>query len=300
MKFPAKIKKNLRLWVQIAFTALTNGYLLGFAKGKIYQGASKQICVPGLNCYSCPGAVAACPIGSLQAVIGSKGFGISFYVIGFLMIVGSLAGRFACGWLCPFGLVQDLLHRIPRIRKIKKVPFDRYLRYLKYPVLAVFVIGLPLLLRTESGYGTPWFCELICPSGTLMGGIPLVATNPGLQQIIGVLFGWKMTVLLVIAVLSAMIYRPFCKYLCPLGAIYGIFNRFALYRYEIDRDKCNSCGKCVKTCKMNVNVCQNPNSAECIRCGECIKACPQKAVHSTFRGFPTLAPNEIDPQKTRK
>lgn len=177
MNWIKKQRKHLRLWVQVLFTALTNGYVIGFTEGKIYRGTSKKLCVPGLNCYSCPGAIGSCPIGSLQAVIGSKNYKFSFYVIGFLMIFGSLMGRFVCGWLCPFGLVQDLLHKIPFVKKIKKVPFDRYLRYLKYVILVVFVIAMPLLLVGESGYGSPWFCKLICPSGTLLGGIPLVAKS---------------------------------------------------------------------------------------------------------------------------
>lgn len=125
MKILHKIRANIRLCVQIVFAALTNGYLIGFMEGKIYQGPSKKFCVPGLNCYSCPGAVASCPIGSLQAVLGSNNYKFSFYIIGFLMIVGSLFGRFICGWLCPFGLVQDLLYKIPFVKKIKKVPFDK-------------------------------------------------------------------------------------------------------------------------------------------------------------------------------
>lgn len=119
-----KFITDIRLMVQIGFTAITNGYLIGFTEGKIYKGSTKQICVPGLNCYSCPGAIGSCPIGSLQAVIGSKNFKFSFYIIGFLMIIGTTIGRFVCGWLCPFGLVQDFLYRIPS-KKIKKIPFDK-------------------------------------------------------------------------------------------------------------------------------------------------------------------------------
>ena len=282
MKIINKIKNNIRLWVQIVFTALTNGYLLGFTKGQIYRGNSKKICVPGLNCYSCPGAIGSCPIGSLQAVIGSRNYKFSFYVIGFLMITGSFMGRFVCGWLCPFGLFQDLLHKIPFVKKIRKVPFDKYLRYLKYVVLVVFVIGLPLLLADNNGFSDPWFCKLICPAGTLMGGIPLVSVNPALREAIGFLFGWKMGILLLVVLLSIMIYRPFCRYLCPLGAIYGLFNRFSLYRYEVDENKCNQCGLCQRTCELNIKVYETPNSAECIRCGKCLKACPQDALHSTF------------------
>lgn len=275
-----KLKSKARLATQIGFTAITNGYALGFAQGKIYQGASKRVCVPGLNCYSCPGAVASCPIGSLQAVIGSKNYNFSFYVIGFLMIVGATLGRFVCGWLCPFGLVQDLVHKIPA-KKIPKVPGDKQLRYLKYGVLGVFVVGMPLLLKGESGYGSPWFCKLICPSGTLMAGIPLVSMNPSLQKITGFLFSWKISILAFVLLASIVIYRPFCKYLCPLGAIYGLFNKFSLYHYEVDEDLCNGCKKCVKACKMDVQVYKNPNNAECIRCGECIRSCPQKAIRSS-------------------
>lgn len=292
MEYIKKQISNLRLWVQVIFTALTNGYVLGFAKGKIYQGGSKQVCVPGLNCYSCPGAVGSCPIGSLQAVIGSRNFNVSFYVIGFLMIIGSLMGRFVCGWLCPFGLIQDLLHKIP-IKKIQRVSGDKYLRYLKYVVLMVFVIGMPLLLTGKSGYSSPWFCKLICPSGTLLGGIPLVSTNPNLQKVIGFLFGWKMGILLLVVVASILIYRPFCKYLCPLGAIYGLFNRFSLYRYEIDSSKCTKCGLCHKKCEMGVKVYENPNSAECIRCGKCMKVCPNQAIHTTLQKSKSMDKNKV-------
>ena len=292
MKYIKKQISNLRLWVQVIFTALTNGYVLGFAKGKIYQGGSKQVCVPGLNCYSCPGAVGSCPIGSLQAVIGSRNFNVSFYVIGFLMIIGTLMGRFVCGWLFTFGLIQDLLHKIP-IKKIQKVPGDRYLRYLKYVVLAVFVIGMPLLLTGKSGYSSPWFCKLICPSGTLLGGIPLISTNPNLQKVIGVLFNWKMSILVLVVVGSILIYRPFCKYLCPLGAIYGLFNRFSLYRYEIDNSKCTKCGLCHKKCEMGIKVYETPNSAECIRCGKCMKVCPHQAIHTTLQKSKSMNKNKM-------
>ena len=101
--------------------ALTNGYLIGFVKGKIFTGKTKQLCVPGLNCYSCPGALGSCPIGSLQATLGSRDYKFAFYVVGFLMIVGALVGRFVCGWLCPFGLIQDLLYKIPFVKKLRKL-----------------------------------------------------------------------------------------------------------------------------------------------------------------------------------
>ena len=278
MKQKIKRAERIRLWVQVLFTALTNGYALGFLEGKIYKGSSKRICVPGLNCYSCPGAVGSCPIGSLQAVLGSSKYQFSFYVIGFLMIVGSLGGRFVCGWMCPFGLVQDLLHKIPFLKKVKKPPFDRQLRYLKYVILVVFVIILPMTVTGIGGNGDPWFCKWICPSGTLLAGLPLISMNEGLRQTVGLLFGWKTLILLIVIVASVKISRPFCRYVCPLGAIYGIFNKFSLLQYHVDAEKCIQCGLCEKECPMAIRVDQTPGSPECIRCGKCIHVCPKNAV----------------------
>ena len=144
VKLFRRFSRRLRLWVQILFAAVTNGYLLGFVKGKIYTGPSKALCLPGLNCYSCPGALGSCPIGSLQAVLGSRNYRFSFYVIGFLMLAGSLFGRFICGWLCPFGLIQDLLYKIPFLGKRKNLPGHRILVWMTYVILGVFVIFLPL------------------------------------------------------------------------------------------------------------------------------------------------------------
>lgn len=266
-------KKNLRLWVQIVFTALTNGYILGFIKGKIYTGNTKTICVPGLNCYSCPGALGACPIGSLQAVLGSRNYRFSFYIVGFLMLVGSLFGRFICGWLCPFGLIQDLIYKIPFFKKRKNLPAHKQLVWLKYIILIGFVILLPLFAVDIIGQGSPWFCQYICPSGTLTAGIPLVLKNPVLKAAIGGLFWWKVSILVILILLSFWVYRPFCKYLCPLGAIYGFFNPIAFHRYEVDENACTKCGACQKACKMDIKVWEKPNSMECIRCGDCLKSC---------------------------
>ncbi|MEG0663367.1 MAG: 4Fe-4S binding protein, partial [Anaerovoracaceae bacterium] len=161
---------RIRLLVQLLVAAVSNGYYVGFASGKIFQGSSKAFCVPGLNCYSCPGALGACPIGALQAVANTRNFTIPFYVLGTLMIFGALLGRVVCGWLCPFGLIQDLLHKIPFPRKIKTFKWDKGLRYVKYGILLFLVILLPMFVVNDYGQGVPWFCEYLCPSGTLMAG----------------------------------------------------------------------------------------------------------------------------------
>ena len=278
-----RLRKHARMLVQLAFTALTNGYAAGFAKGSIYKGPGKFICLPGLNCYSCPGALGSCPIGSLQAVIGSRSYRFSFYIAGFLLLFGALFGRLVCGWLCPFGLVQDLLYKIPFVKKLRRLPGDRWLKYLKYVILAGFVIVLPLTVLDIVGQGQPWFCKYICPSGTLFAGIPLIASNPPLRAALGWLFTWKAAILAALLLLSLLVYRPFCRYLCPLGAIYGLFNPAALYRFRIDREKCTGCGACQKACKLDIPIHRTPNSPECIRCGDCRRACPHGAICTANR-----------------
>ncbi len=277
-KIREKGTENLRLWVQIGFMAVTNGYLYGFLTGRIYTGPSKAVCLPGLNCYSCPGALGACPIGSLQAVLGSRKYRFSFYTVGLLLLFGSLFGRLICGWLCPFGLVQDVIYRIPFFRKRKNFPGHRGLIWLKYVILVLFVILLPLLAVDMVGQGRPWFCQYICPSGTLLAGIPLLAAQKSLRAAAGALFAWKLALLFGIIMLSLWVYRPFCKYLCPLGAVYGLFNPVALYRYRIDESKCVACGKCREACPADIPVWEQPGSRECIRCGKCISACPVGAI----------------------
>ena len=265
---------------QILWAFLTNSYLVGFAKGKIYDGKLKNLCVPGLNCYSCPGALGSCPIGAMQAVIGSWNFRMAFYVAGFLIFVGALMGRFVCGWLCPFGLIQDFLHKIPFVKKISTFRGDWLLRKLKYVIFLVFVILLPMFVVDMLGQGAPYFCKLICPAGTLEGGIPLVLLNSAMRTAVGWLYAWKNVLLVVIVLLSVVIYRPFCKYICPLGAVYSVFNPIAAFHYRVDKEACTHCGACAKACKMQVDPSETPNHPECIRCGSCKKVCPTGAIYS--------------------
>ena len=267
-----------RTLTQVLTAIAFNGYLQGFLQKSIFKGGTKKFCVPGMNCYSCPGAFGACPIGSLQAVIGSVKYQASFYIGGMIGLFGVIFGRFICGWLCAFGFVEDLLYKIP-IPKIN-VPqkADHMLRYLKYVVLVLFVILLPTFWKNEFGIAPPYFCEWICPVGTLEGGIPLVLLKESLRNTIGFLFYWKFAILIIILLLSMVIYRPFCKYLCPLGAIYGIFNKISMVRLRVDEEKCVCCNKCSRICKMQVEPHKTPDSAECIKCGDCVRGCPAKAL----------------------
>lgn len=280
-KFSKQLSR-FRGWIQAAATLLTNIHLPNFIKGGIYQGKGKAVCVPGLNCYSCPGAAGACPIGSFQAVVGSSKFRFSYYITGFLILLGVLLGRFICGFLCPFGWLQELLHKIPTKKlSTKKL---KPLTYLKYAILLLAVVLLPAIVVNDLGMGDPFFCKYICPQGILEGAIPLAAVNEGIRSALGPLFNRKLIILIVVVVLSVLFYRPFCKWICPLGAFYALMNKVSLLGIKVDEHKCVSCGKCARVCKMDVDVTKTPNHTECIRCGKCITSCPTDAIKFNY-GF---------------
>ncbi len=272
----SRMTGRMRGWIQASATLLSNIHLSNFFKGGIYQGGGKALCVPGLNCYSCPASSGACPIGAFQAVVGSSKFGFSYYITGFLILVGVLLGRFVCGFLCPFGWLQDLLHKIPG-RKISTKKL-KPLTYVKYAVLIGTVILLPALVTNDVGMGDPYFCKYICPQGVLEGALPLAAVDAGIRSALGTLFTRKLVILVTVAVLSVVFYRPFCKWVCPLGAFYGLMNKVSLLGVEVDRGKCVSCGRCAKVCKMDVDITRAPNHGECIRCGKCVTVCPADAL----------------------
>lgn len=284
MKSNKNFLARFRGWIQAVATLLTNIHIPNLLKGKIYQGNVKTMCVPGLNCYSCPAATGACPIGAFQAVVGSSKFKFTYYITGFFILLGVLLGRFICGFLCPFGWFQDLLHKIPgkKLSTAKLKP----LRYLKYVILVVFVILLPAFVTNSLGMGDPFFCKYICPQGVLEGAIPLALANSGIRAALGHLFTFKFTILALFIILSILFYRPFCKWICPLGAIYSLFNKVSFLKIQVDHEKCVGCQKCSRVCKMDVNVVDTPNHPECIRCGECMKACPTDAICYHY-GFST-------------
>jgi len=284
------MKQYHRLLAQIGFFLLQNPFLKNFARGEIYQGRLKLLCTPGLNCYSCPAAAVSCPIGAMQIFFTGVRVNISLYVVGFLLMVGSVFGRFICGFVCPMGLLQDLLYRIKTRKLIVRL---RFLRYVKYGVLALFVVGLPLLLTNElTGQGDPWFCKYICPSGTIFAAVPLLAVHGFLRDMLGFQFVIKAGIAVVVVVLSVFVLRVFCRVLCPLGAIYALLNRIALVHMQCDKEKCNGCGQCSKVCHIKIEPAKDPNSGECFRCGKCTAGCPSKALaYKITRGSST--PNSI-------
>lgn len=279
--------------IQVAAFGFTNSHLGNFAAGSIYQGSWKNFCSPGLNCYSCPAAGFACPIGAMQAVGGSPKYGISFYAVGFALAFGVIFGRAVCGYLCPFGLIQELLNRIPSPKR--RIP--KPLTYIKYVLLFGLVLLFPVFVTDEFGYGAPAFCEYICPAGTLEGGLPLLIAHPELRAQLGGIFIAKAAILLLTIAGCIVVFRFFCKVMCPLGAIYGLLNKVSFYRLTVDENKCVHCCRCAKVCQMDVDPVKHPNSPECIRCGACAAHCPTKAIRLGYGVFQRKEKSE-EAQKT--
>lgn len=278
-------KPSKRRLIQLYAALLFNANLKGFFNGQIYMGATKNVCVPGMNCYSCPGAVGSCPLGSLQNALSASKTRTPAYVFGTLILFGLLLGRAICGWLCPIGLGQELLYKI-KTPKVKKNKVTHVFSYLKYILLVVLVIIIPLMLTI------PGFCEYICPAGTFQGGLGLLlnAENYGKLADLGPLFTWKFTVMVLVILGSIFFFRFFCRFLCPLGALYGFFCRIAMLGVKLDKTKCTDCGLCISVCKMDI---KRVGDHECIHCGACVGVCPTKAI--SWKGAKVnVRANDID------
>lgn len=260
--------------MQLYFGLLFNANLKGFVTGSIYKGNSKMMCVPGLNCYSCPGAIGACPLGSLQGSF-SAGHSTIYYVCGILLLYGILFGRMICGWLCPFGLVQELVYKL-KTPKVQKSPITRLLSCFKYVLLVFFVFVIPIMYALRDT-PLPAFCKYICPAGTLEGGVLLLsnAVNASYLSMLGPLFSWKFLLMVSILVGCVFIFRLFCRFICPLGALYGVFNKFSFFGIQVEKHKCIHCGLCTAHCKADIKY---PGDRECISCGACVDGCPTKAI----------------------
>jgi ferredoxin-type protein NapH len=277
---------SLRWLIQTIMAVGTNAYWLFPFGSVIYQGPLKAVCHPGLNCYSCPAALFSCPVGAVQNFMASLRYGtasglphLGAMVIGYLGFIGTMVGRLPCGWICPFGFIQDLLYKIPT----KKFRLWAPLRWVKYAVLAILVIILPIFLVDQTGLGHPWFCKLLCPAGTLEGAIPLILLKPSLWGTLGFYFWNKVTILILIVILAILISRPFCRMLCPLGAFYSLFTRMTLVQLEFIEGNCVQCESCVRVCPTGVIPYKEPHSRECIMCLRCLDSCRFRALSFGLR-----------------
>jgi polyferredoxin len=244
------------------------------------------ICGPVFHCYACPLATFACPIGVLA---NFSALAVSpLIALGTLLLVGALVGGLICGWVCPFGLVQDLMDKIP----LPKLRLPVWAGYTRYAILVGLVLVIPYLF----GESHPLFICRVCPAGALEAGLPLAADAvtrgdsfwTGMSVVKWVVLG----VFLTAAVVK---YRPWCTLFCPLGAILGLFNPAAVFRLRVDDKKCTSCGACRKTCKIGLEPHRQLRDPLCIRCMECTR-CEAIGVESMFSG--TKTPQDDDSNAT--
>lgn len=257
---------GLRWAIQWAALVGSNAYL-GFIETKqVYQGSLKSSCVPFLNCHSCPSAFFSCPIGVFQHFMTIQK--IPFILLGFLIAIGATVGAMACGWLCPFGFLQDLMYKIKSV----KFRIPKQLSSFRYLMLGLLVILFPLVTQET------WFSKL-CPMGTLQAALPWAIWNPVIpvygETVVtpasfGFLFIVKILILKFFLVWFVVSKRPFCRTTCPLGAIFGFFNRYSLLRLKVDTKSCKDCFSCVENCPVDLQVGEDPNASTCVRCLKCL------------------------------
>lgn len=259
-----------RRYVQAISFLLMNSFFLQ---------ALKAVPCLGLNCYACPGAIFACPIGTLQHFVAIRQF--PFYTLGVLTLAGTLVGRLACGWLCSFGWFQELMHGFAerlRFAGTRQARLDHSgqrisgrWHWLPYGFLIVLVGIVPFLTRE------PWFSKL-CPAGTIEAAIPWILLDSGLRAQIGWLFAVKIAILLGFLFWMLQSKRPFCRFVCPLGAIWSPFNRLSWLHLTVDTASCSQCEACRAVCPVDIRIYEDTGSTRCVRCMECVRACPEGAI----------------------
>lgn len=265
-------KPTKRRLIQLYAFLLTNANLKGFFFGEDFYGRQQIYVRSGTQLLFLSGSGR-----SLSARRSAKRSGGVEYPCPVLCLGNYRAVRASSGTddlriLCPFGLGQDLVYKI-KTPKLKKNRVTRILSYLKYVILLVFVIAMPLAFSGK--LPVPTFCKYICPAGTIGGALALLINpgNDGYFAMLGPLFTWKFAVMVAIVVACIFIYRAFCRFICPLGALYGFFNRIALIGVKLDKNKCTDCGLCVAHCKMDV---RHVGDHECINCRRMYERLPDE------------------------
>jgi ferredoxin-type protein NapH len=279
-----------RLKWQLVSLAAFNSYF--------WAPAGKYLCLPVFNCYACPAAAVSCPIGSLTAFALVRQ--IPYYIIGTLGLVGVSVGRAFCGWLCPFGFLQDALYRLPT----PKLRWPRPASWLKYAMLLVLVLGIPYLrgggrdaagsdrVVTEST-GAIDYCALFCPAGTLEAGVPGLVANPGLRDLVTWRTWSKLGIMFAVLALMVFARRSFCRGFCPLGALMALTSRLSRLRLHTDHTACTHCQRCVRVCPTEARTVPATASAaeataECVLCLDCVRACPEQGALAAMLSGKTI------------
>jgi len=255
-----------RIWVQATF-------LLAWLDPLMMR--VHTFCSPVFHCHSCPLATFACPIGVLANFSAIHVF--PFLAVGALLTTGVLLGGFICGWVCPFGFLQDLVGRIPT----PKFELPGWMRHFRFVVLAILVLAIPYMFGEEHAL---FFCRL-CPAGAVEAAVPntvrLAATG---QEVVWPTIA-KSSILGVFLVAMFFTWRPWCTVFCPLGAIFSLCNLFSFVFIRVHKEDCNDCGRCEKLCRYGGGPRQKGGDMQCIRCLDCAN-CNQVAVSSILSREP--------------
>ena len=254
-----------------AFTPLTGARGLSLS--------TDNICVPGLNCQYCSYSIAGCPLGLTQRALAGGVAHFAWTLWGLLVLLALIFGRTVCGWLCPVGFLQDILAKTP-LPKLRKSKITYTLSYLKYVVGAIFVLIIPFYTGYFTVNGIAAFCIQICPVQLLEVSIVPAILHGDWVSIVSVFESAKGIILALLLVTMLLVYRPFCRFICPLGAFYGFFNKFCLVGIRVDQAKCVHCGLCAKYCSMDTKL---AGDHECISCGNCRELCPKAAISFDMR-----------------
>jgi polyferredoxin len=224
------------------------------------------------------------------------------------LLAGILTGRLLCGWICPFGFIQDLASFI-RAKKMEiSIKAHENARLIKY-----FILGITLLITAtfslskfykihrnyERAMGVFAYAPFtaLSPAETLFAVLPkmvkgfsnVIAEKPIFDVLSGVLdlpplFWIQLFILIGVLVLAVYIPRGWCRYLCPHGALMALLNMFSFMGLKRDPVRCikGECRECVKACPMQIRILEQPwekfNDPECIYCLKCIDACQNKAI----------------------
>ena len=261
-----------RIWVQATFLLVW----LGPATLRFHT-----VCSPVFHCHSCPLATLACPIGVLANF--SALHVVPLLAIGTLLVVGAALGSFVCGWICPFGLFQDLLGRIPA----PKFTLPGWTSYGRYAVLGGLVIAVPFFF----GERHPLFFCRLCPAGALEAAFP----NTAALALAGEPLVWpsalKAIILIALVAVALFTWRPWCTALCPLGAVYSLANLFSFVFLGVDRRGCTDCGLCRSVCRYGEGPRRRGSDLRCVRCLDCTR-CSRVTLSSVFSRPPSQETDE--------
>lgn len=220
-----------------------------------------NICGPVFHCYSCPLAMFACPIGVIANF--SALHVIPFAAIGMLVVLGAAFGSFICGWVCPFGFLQDLIAKVPT----PKIALPLWAGHLRYVVLVAFVLVIPYFW----GEAHPFFVCRLCPAGALEGAVPNMVSQAVAHQPITWPTGLKSAIVVMIVIAMFFVWRPWCTLFCPLGAIYSLLNHVSFLFLRFHPHKCIDCADCRSLCVDGTPAERRVDGLHCVRCAECTR-----------------------------